>query len=221
MLGTEVQVFALSLLRNCAEPGALLYFPACISYLSFTSLFLTQLQITQEIEKIFCAFLICIKLEEKIQGKDFAARFSYRNSHCTTYPFFSALLPSFFVTIYLEQLDSDGGGAGACQFGIGQGKAAQVDHRGVGECRPQQAQLIGSEYVATGASPEQVELGLLDAVLGLAAGTVHTLVQSLRAALRLVTMARIGAVGVVFEPRDHAALPVPTAFLQAQLLEAS
>jgi len=75
-----------------------------------------------------------------------------------------------------------------------------------------QPQLIGVELVTAGAPSKQVELSLLDAVLGVAARAVHALVQGFRRALQVGDdEAWIGAVDLVFEPCDDAALTAPTA----------
>jgi hypothetical protein len=77
----------------------------------------------------------------------------------------------------LEQLDPDGGRAGAFQLGALECQAAQVDHQRVGQGRKQQTQLVGCEVAAAAAATEQVDLRLLDAVLRFAASAVQVFVQ--------------------------------------------
>ena len=54
-----------------------------------------------------------------------------------------------------------------------QRQRAQPLHQRVGQCGQQQPELVGDEARATGAGAEQIELGFLDAVLGLAALAVQ------------------------------------------------
>jgi hypothetical protein len=84
----------------------------------------------------------------------------------------------------LEQLGADGGRAGLGKLCALQAQATQVDHQRVGQYRQQPPQLIGLESVATRAPPEQIQLRLLDAILGLPASAVPSLVQRLSRARR-------------------------------------
>ena len=87
---------------------------------------------------------------------------------------------------------------------------AQPLHQRVGQRGEQQAKLVGREAVAAGTGAEQIELRLLDAVLGLAAGAVQPLVQLYGVALEIGHHeARVVALAAVLEPGDHAPLDVP------------
>jgi hypothetical protein len=89
-------------------------------------------------------------------------------------------------------------------------KTAQLDHQRVGQSRQQQAQLVALEFVATGAPAEQIELRLLDAVLGLTAGALKLLVQGVSIPVQdRDDKAGIGAARIVLEPRNHMTLAIP------------
>lgn len=70
---------------------------------------------------------------------------------------------------------------------------------------------LGQELMATGARTEQVQLGFLDPILGLAALAVQVVVQIIGWLVEIGNdEAGIGALGTKLQPGDQAPLAIPT-----------
>src|SRR3982751_5248278 len=81
-------------------------------------------------------------------------------------------------------------------------------------------QLVGREAVAACTGSEQIELCLLDAVLGLAPGAVQPLVQLYGVAFEIGhDKARVVALAAMLESRDHATLDVPAVGRVSELVD--
>src|SRR5487761_2532077 len=110
----------------------------------------------------------------------------------------------------LEEPDTNGGGSGSRKLSAGErGVAQSLDER-VGQRREHQAQPVGVELVAAGASAEEIQLGLLDTVLRFAAQAVEFVVKNLGRQIEVgYYEARVGALVAELQAGDQTALDVP------------
>lgn len=96
------------------------------------------------------------------------------------------------------------------EFGAHECDSAQPVHQGVGERGQQQPELVGLEPMAARARAEQIELRLLDPVLGLAARAVQLVVQHSGLGFEVgYHEARIHALRAVLEAGDDPPLAIP------------